>query len=74
MNRWTGESQLRLTQPANLLISLTTDPGWVALVQASEKLQYSGVRVPYGIEKTKPEDWVILPSVYITTDDCGCCS
>ena len=61
-------------KPTNLIQGLFDEPDWLKLIQECDKYNGWYVEEDWRIPHPIREGTWISPQVYITTDDCDCCS
>jgi len=75
IDRWEG-TQVDGTNcfPKDRIRTLARNKDWIEMIQGSDKHCTYYDPIEYGVQDPKYKKFFICPVVYITTDDCDCCS
>lgn len=60
--------------PKDRIRTLVRNKDWIKIIQASDKHCTHSDPIDYGVQDSEYPKLSICPVVYITTDDCDCCS
>lgn len=75
MDRWSGENKIENSDFRNQIKNLVNNEEWKLLISANHGnncTKYS--KIDYGVQDPEYSRFSVSPVVYITTNDCDCCS
>ena len=75
MDRWDATRTSGTNcNPKHRIQTLTHNEDWIKMIQESDRHCTNYKNIDYGVQDPKYKSFYICPCVYITTNDCDCCS